>query len=408
MNLSQKLIVEEIRYLFSKEQFSENQELIMISTTTTYQAAQMVSETVERHFLYHHQKVINHDGKILAPIPSSQVIETIIDVTFWASLRREEGRSPKISIAFLPPNLIEQPLIFENRLSLNPDVLTKLAPSVEHAGIHLGVWIENDELYIWGTTTSIPGLCFVLEVVEPGLLVIKHRRTDGFGKFINMAVLKGDQIKIIDENSSSLPDCPALISSMIGIASPSSWNDSLNILVQLAVAMRLHQRGGAVLIVPSSHDNWRSSIIYPITYSIKPIFSGLSVLNVKDFDSQNYALQVKLNQAISGVAGLTAVDGATIINDKFEVLAFGAKIGRSPSGKALEAILVTEPVVGNEPQVVHPVQNGGTRHLSAAQFVYDQRDSIALVASQDGRFTIFSWSPCERMVHAHRVDTLLL
>ncbi|MEA5259314.1 hypothetical protein VB264_16065 [Arcicella aquatica] len=381
---------------------------MMISTTTTYQAAQMVSETIEKHFIFHHQIAVKHDGKILAPIPNSLVIESIIDVGFWASLRREEGRSPKISLAFLPPSLTESPLIFEHRLKFNTDVLTKLAPSVEHAGIHLGVWIEDDELYIWGTTTNIPGLCFVLEVVEPGLLVIKHRRTDGFGKFINVAVLKGDQIKVIDESSGTLPDCPAVLGSMIGIASPSSWNDSLNVLVQLAVAMRAHQRGGALLIVPSKHDNWRSSIIYPITYALRPVFSGLSFLNEKGLDIQNPALQNKLNQAINGIAGLTAVDGATIINDQFEVLAFGAKIGRSPSGKALEAILVTEPIVGNEPQVVHPVQNGGTRHLSAAQFVYDQRDAIALVASQDGRFTIFSWSPCDRMVHAHRVDTLLI
>jgi len=54
------------------------------------------------------------------------------------------------------------------------------------------------------------------------------------------------------------------------------------------------------------------------------------------------------------------------------------------------------------------VQHGGTRHLSAAQFVHDQRDTLALVASQDGRFTIFAWSPCEEMVHAHGVDVLLL
>jgi hypothetical protein len=31
-----------------------------------------------------------------------------------------------------------------------------------------------------------------------------------------------------------------------------------------------------------------------------------------------------------------------------------------------------------------------------------------LVASPDGRFTVFGWSPCERMVHAHRIETLLL
>ncbi len=58
--------------------------------------------------------------------------------------------------------------------------------------------------------------------------------------------------------------------------------------------------------------------------------------------------------------------------------------------------------------LVHPEELGGTRHLSAAQFVHDQRDAIALVASQDGRFTILEWSPCEAMVHGHRVETLLL
>ena len=35
-------------------------------------------------------------------------------------------------------------------------------------------------------------------------------------------------------------------------------------------------------------------------------------------------------------------------------------------------------------------------------------DAVAFVASQDGRFTIFAWSPCEEMVHAHRVESLLL
>ena len=49
-----------------------------------------------------------------------------------------------------------------------------------------------------------------------------------------------------------------------------------------------------------------------------------------------------------------------------------------------------------------------TRHLSAAQFVHDQHDAIALVASQDGRFTILEWSSCEGMVHGHRVETLLM
>ena len=58
---------------------------------------------------------------------------------------------------------------------------------------------------------------------------------------------------------------------------------------------------------------------------------------------------------------------------------------------------VTEPIEGSRARPsLHPSQLGGTRHLSAAQFVHDQRDAVALVASQDGRFTVFAWSPCER------------
>jgi hypothetical protein len=58
--------------------------------------------------------------------------------------------------------------------------------------------------------------------------------------------------------------------------------------------------------------------------------------------------------------------------------------------------------------VVEPGQLGGTRHLSAAQFAQDQPDAVALVASQDGRFTLFAWSPREGMVAARRLEALLL
>jgi hypothetical protein len=69
--------------------------------------------------------------------------------------------------------------------------------------------------------------------------------------------------------------------------------------------------------------------------------------------------------------------------------------------------VVTEPLVGDVPSIVAPTQLGGTRHLAAAQFVHDQRDSLALVASQDGRFTVVAWSPSEGMVHAYRIEALL-
>ena len=376
---------------------------------TTYRAAQAVAELTANHFAQHIAAARLRGEPNLAPDPYAQTIARIIDVTFWASLRREEGHSPKISLAFLPPESAGQPLLFEQKLPLNPHILTKLAPAVERPGIHLGIWYEDEQLHVWGTTRIIPSYCFVLEVIEPGLLVIKHRRHDSYGKFINVAVLKGDQVKIVDETSATLSDCPALLTSLLGFISPSSQHDSVDMLVQLATSMRAHGRGGSLLVVPAGTQTWRESIVHPILYSVAPAFSELTHLakqEVSEADRNRW--QANLQRTVDSVAGLTAVDGATVISDQYELLAFGAKIKRPDGNKTVEQMIITEPILGGGAMIVSPALTGGTRHLSAAQFVHDQRDALALVASQDGRFTIFTWSPCENMVHAHRVDSLLL
>ena len=144
----------------------------------------------------------------IAALPEPEVIERMINATFWASLRREEGYVPKISMAFLPPEHTGHPMMLATAAAARPAALTKVAAIVEHAGIHLGVWEIDGELCIWGTAHNIPIFCFVLEVVEPGLIVIKHHRGEQSGKYVNVAVLEGDQIKVVDESATSLPDCP--------------------------------------------------------------------------------------------------------------------------------------------------------------------------------------------------------
>lgn len=374
----------------------------------TYQAARTVAKPIEEHFAKHILAAQERGDENIAPIPKADFLEVIIDITFWASMRREEGHSPKISLAFLPPEKTVLPLLFAQRIPLSSYMLTKLAPGVERPGIHLGVWYENDDLYIWGSTLTLPNFCFVIEVSEPGLMVVKHRRTDGFGKFANVAVLIGDQIKFVDENSINLPDCPEIISSFLGFTSPSVWNKSSNILVQLAVSMRAHGRGGALLIVPSDKEDWRASIIPPMNYALEPPFSGLTEILKQKKEENAQSWQAALKREIDNIAGLTAIDGATIINNRYQLLAFGAKIERLDGRPVVDKIFVTEPIIGGEATIALPSKTGGTRHLSAAQFVYDQPSCLALVSSQDGKFTVFSWSPCEQIVQAYRIDPLLL
>ena len=128
----------------------------------TYLAARTVAPMIEEHFARHLAEARRRGEDDLAPAPDTEVIEAVIDATFWASFRPEEGRFPKISLAYLPPEQSRDPLIFEHRLPLTSGILTKLAPAVERPGIHLGVWREEGELVVWGATGKIPSLGFVL------------------------------------------------------------------------------------------------------------------------------------------------------------------------------------------------------------------------------------------------------
>jgi hypothetical protein len=181
------------------------------------------------------------------------------------------------------------------------------------------------------------------------------------------------------------------------------------VVVQLAVSMRAHGRGGSLLLVPAGSETWRESIVLPMPYAVSPPFSELAnLLREHPEPGARRIWQEALGRSVDAIAGLTGVDGAVLLNDQHELIGFGAKIARRLGWPRVEQVTVTEPIEGAKPTVVHSEQLGGTRHLSAAQFVQDQRDAVALIASQDGRFTIFEWSECEAMVHAHRVDALLL
>lgn len=374
-----------------------------------YPAAHALAPRMHAHFARHLNDAHARGSQQLASLPDVDAIGAIIESAFWASLRREEGYVPRISLAFVAPEQAAQPLRFDHPLLLDAAALTRVAPAVAPAGIHLGVWRDGNGLSVWGIVRALPRLCFVLEVAGPGLLVVKHQRGGVLGKFVNVAVVEGDQIKVIDERASTLPDCPPLLTSLLGFDAPSSWVDSVNVLVQLAVAMRSHGRGGSLLMVLSGSDAWRESIVQPMSYAVEPPFDELTQLARERPDAARQRLwREALDEAVNAIASLTAVDGATILSVDYQLLGFGAKIARRKGSPQVEQVSVTEPIEGGTTVVVHPTALGGTRHLSASQFVHDQRDALSLVASQDGRFTVFAWSPCEGMVHAHRVETLLL
>jgi hypothetical protein len=361
-----------------------------------YAAARAFAPRLEDHFV---RGGVGHPETAL---PDVAAIEGLIDAAFWASLQREEGYAPEISLAYLSPDRALRPLILGSPLPLGPRALARLAPAVKSPGIHLGVWRQGGVLFVWGTTQAAPSFCFVVEVLGPGLLVVKHRIRDDSPKFQNVAVFEGESVKILDRHAADLSGLHPVLASLLEPEPGDSTDDPVDVLLRLAVSMRAHRRGGTLLVVPAGSDAWRESIVPPIAYAVEPAFTELAEL------ARTRGRAPALDAAVDAVAGLTAVDGATLMTDRYELLAFGVKIGRPDGRVRVEQVVVTEPVEGGTASVVAPLQLGGTRHISAAQFAQDQREAVALVASQDGPFTIFAWSPRDGMVHAHRVEALLL
>jgi DisA bacterial checkpoint controller nucleotide-binding len=104
-----------------------------------------------------------------------------------------------------------------------------------------------------------------------------------------------------------------------------------------------------------------------------------------DYESSSDRQLTRLDEAIFEVAhliaGLTAVDGAVVMTQRFEMLGFGGEIsGGLPAVKTVARALDVEA----DAVVEESVGGVGTRHRSAYRLCNELGDVIAVVISQDG------------------------
>lgn len=93
----------------------------------------------------------------------------------------------------------------------------------------------------------------------------------------------------------------------------------------------------------------------------------------------------KLEQAIFEmsrvIAGLTAIDGAVVLDKRFSILGFGAEVsGDLPTSLRVWRALDTE----GRQRSLNAIEDVGTRHRAAYRFVQQHPTGVAVVISQDG------------------------
>ena len=328
-------------------------------------------------------------------LPTNDQLVSLIETAFWASLEREEGRPLAFNIAYDSPSSDDpHDFAFHPSLPFDRRTITKLAPATD-SSCTLGVDADSGgDLRIWGFSTTFKGPLRI-KAIDQGKLIVSYA-----GK--NIALIWGADASFISETYLVEAEVIWQPVRKVGLgnkyaAYPEIKRDA--VLVTLREMRRLGH-GGAFIIVPFG-DRWRVSTNQPIKYSGKGSFNLLNSLvhdtAVSAGDDGYYAdktslLRSRLENAARTLAHLTAVDGATIVDIELNIFGFGVKLEPAPDASEPPTIYKINPLDSDELVTrVKLADLGGTRHQSAARFIFNQRDAVALVVSQDGNITALVW-----------------
>jgi|GEM_PF-2652592 len=372
-----------------------------------------------------------------------EAFTTLLQATFEASLAREEGKHHQFSIYVSPPEKRFSALLkpyaqkhfcgyFNNVVSFeNPiDIyaLPKIAPAFEATNQKLRAWLNPEGRFeIWGFARNyFDHLGLEIRTFAAGQLLIHTKPLDFPRDRFLLTFSKSERL------ASTFSLLPLLFSAAeletLRNIKDKNWvrltqrrTRRYGFLIDVINRMSSHGNGGTLLLIPEAHSNnvLSQSIKQPITY--KPV-GTFDLIKRQLLDEENeyvYSHESgKTNASLpwhfelcSDFLGqLTAVDGATVITKDFDVLAFGAKIkelaphGSENADRHNLEVWIQEPFESEGEICVSISDFGGTRHQSAAHFVFDQRDKdvFAIVASQDGRVSIISWDKAKNRLTALR------
>jgi hypothetical protein len=342
----------------------------------------------------------------------------LVNTAFWASLATEEGQFASISIAFESPGEVQLAgeARFEAPVPYSVESLAKLSPIFGDRVTHLGVWRGGDgaALVGWGVLNG-PTASLTLRSRGPGRIVL---RVNGL---VVADISPGVSPRVRRRH-------PAAWDLMISSFLP--WDESpaerliTAQLLRFSASAMQHGRGGTLLVVdddgtwaPSVYirhqmadgglhlrETWRAlgevdenpARTRVMDTLLRRVFSQAEVGEdlVRDLtrlEADAPPVRVEEEWFMGGmqtIGRLTAVDGAVVATRGLRLIGFGAKI--LAQAKPPSRLWVSHPV-GEllETDVEETELTGGMRHRSAAQFVQDNPTSLALVASQDGRVTLF-------------------
>lgn len=348
-------------------------------------------------------------------------LQAIFEAIYSASLKREEGRHHHVSVIITPAlsnfadeikdchwhGCLENVTEFEKPIPITD--LPRIAPAFEGTDQSLRIWVNAEgRIEIWGFARNF--LDYYGLRIQPlllGELLIDIRTQDFPSVRLLMTFAETNIVQRETPLHALLPK-----GDTIADVGSDAWHKAghrkrkvFGVVVDIVNKMSLHAHGGTMLFVPSEHAEavMAKSIKEFIPLRPKGNYSVIKnkldleereFLNSMKSENKNQSLPWNFEREANLLGQFTAVDGATVITTDFDVIAVGAKIKESDEeGVAQRKIWVRQAYQNAEAIEKNVSDIGGTRHQSAAHFVYDNREKnvFTIVASQDGKISIIYW-----------------
>lgn len=363
--------------------------------------------------------------------PPLRVLTELLNNCFFASLKQEEGRSTQFTLLLCSSFKLSKPAFRYSRYTkifnlirfkskpprtLSVNEIVRLAPACDPEKTWLlAEYVKTSGgLRLWGIVDTGANFSELqIRVFGPGeMKIILHGRTLCYfkdGKIFHPErglINSGDIYKFFKTISSEL--AREVIAATGGINSEDRIVERdyramnyLRALGEIIEKIQQLKHGGCILIVPENKTGtgvnvkyqcqdktiWvclRGKLILNDQYfaALQSKQSGQhNVENMTGLQDQRADVENGLRDALETLVRFTAVDGAVLINRKFELLGFGAVIqfGKRTKYK----VFCCEDRMASKKQEIR-IEKYGTRHRSAFEFCFRNKSSVAIVVSQDG------------------------
>jgi hypothetical protein len=250
----------------------------------------------------------------------------------------------------------------------------------------LAIHLEGEMPTIWGFLDSTPVGAVCLRIGGAGTVV---------------AISGNNTVALVHEGNvhvtSKIGTTNLLLLFQTTLEGSISFSERMKLargLFKVTLAMHGHCHGGAIVIAPTSGDEWLESIDIRFRYtaaSTAAVPELVAAVEAARSTGDSRVLDAHiavLDKTLRSIGCLTAINGALVVREDLSVVGFGAKINCPPA----DVTVTRFDAVTAEKHHERPIfELGGMRHQSAARLVNMHRDCTVIVSSQDGRLTLLAW-----------------